>query len=156
MVKVLVMSDSHGAKAAMLEIVSMENPDFIIHLGDYVRDCDAIEEKFPEIPLRRIRGNGDFSSVAPVDDIFVLENQIFFATHGHTHSVKSGLSRLVDYTKNAKMGIVLFGHTHTPHCDISENSALINPGSVHPSEGGSYAVLSLAANGELSCEMKNL
>jgi putative phosphoesterase len=156
MVKVLVFSDSHGAKVAMLEIVSMENPDFIIHLGDYLKDCNAIEEKFPEIPLRRIRGNGDFSSAAPVDDIFVLENQSFFATHGHTYSVKSGLSRLVDYTKNARSEVVLFGHTHTPHCDISENFAVINPGCVHPSEGGFYAVLSLAANRELSCEMKSL
>ena len=154
MIKVLVMSDSHGAKATMLEIIYAEEPNLIIHLGDYAKDCDAIEKNFPDIPLRRIRGNGDFTSTAPVDDIFILENRVFFATHGHTHSVKSGLSRLINHTKSVNAEVVLFGHTHLPHCDVSENFATINPGCVHPPYS-SYAVLSLA-DSDFSCEIKNL
>ena len=152
MVKVLVMSDSHGAKDTMLDIISAENPNLIIHLGDYTQDCGAAEKKFPNIPLKRIRGNGDFTSSVPVDDIFTLENRVFFATHGHTHSVKSGLSRLIHHAKSKQAEVVLFGHTHIPHCDISEDFALINPGCVHPSVG-SYAVLHLSES-DFSCEMK--
>ena len=151
-IKILVMSDSHGAKDTMVDIVSEENPNLVIHLGDYTRDCDAIIKNFPDIPLKRIRGNGDFTSVVPVDDMFTLENRLFFATHGHTYSVKSGLARLVHSAKSKQAEVVLFGHTHFPHCDISENFALINPGCVHTSSG-CYAVLHLS-HGDLFCEMK--
>ena len=154
MVKVLVMSDSHGAKNTMVEIVSAENPDLIIHLGDYTRDCDAIIKNFPDIPLKRIQGNGDFTSTTPVDDMFTIENRVFFTTHGHTHSVKSGLSRLIQTAKGKQAEVVLYGHTHVPHCEISENFALINPGCAH-SSFGHYAVLHLS-DGDFSCALKCL
>ena len=154
MIKVLVMSDSHGAISELLEIISAENPDIIIHLGDYASDCRAAAKKFPDIPLKIIGGNGDFSATIPSEDFFVLGNKFIYATHGHRHSVKAGLSQLINFAKSKSAEIVLFGHTHIPHCEISENFAVINPGSVHPPYC-SYAVLSLSG-GDLSCEIKAL
>ena len=152
MSKILVMSDSHGAVSDMLKIISTEQPDYIIHLGDYASDCRALEKSFPDIPLKVIRGNGDFSATVPMEDFFELGNKCFFATHGHRYSVKAGLSQLIHFAKNEGAQVVLFGHTHIPHCDISDDFAIINPGSAHP-PFNSYAILNLSG-GDFSCEIK--
>ena len=37
--KILVMSDSHGSRDNMLNIVTLESPEMILHLGDREKDC---------------------------------------------------------------------------------------------------------------------
>lgn len=48
--KLLVFSDSHGNVANMEDAVRREEPDQVLHLGDVVRDADALRRRFPTFP----------------------------------------------------------------------------------------------------------
>ena len=40
--RIAVFSDSHGVKEPMLAAIEEQKPDMVLHLGDYVRDAEAI------------------------------------------------------------------------------------------------------------------
>lgn len=49
--RILVLSDSHGAVEACRLAVEQSTPDQILHLGDCVRDAERLHALFPAIPL---------------------------------------------------------------------------------------------------------
>jgi len=151
--KILVMSDSHGCKDYMLETVALESPEWILHLGDRVKDCIDVEFEYPDIPIRMVRGNCDPSSAELDVDEFTLGGKRFFMTHGHLFGVKTGKGRIVSTAVNRGADILLFGHTHVPHYSVAEGFTMINPGSIGTG-CKSYAVLDLI-NGDVSCELKS-
>jgi len=153
-VKILVMSDSHGNRNAMLTAVAKESPEMILHLGDNERDCTVVTNEFPEIPLRLVRGNCDLFSSAPDIDEFMLNGKLFLMTHGHLHGVKTGFSSIVDSAARRDADILLFGHTHIPYYSIREDISIVNPGSVGLG-GKTYAVLELK-NGVFECNIKTV
>ena len=65
MKKLLVLSDSHGARNAMLEAVRLEKPDLIFHLGDYIRDSEWLREQVGGIPVLGVVGNCDHHAPGP-------------------------------------------------------------------------------------------
>jgi hypothetical protein len=148
------MSDSHGYKDSMLDVVALESPELILHLGDHDRDCADIGFEYPEIPLRTVRGNCDRSSAGLDMDEFTHGGIRFFMTHGHNYNVKMGKSKIVSAAASRGVDIVLFGHTHIPHYSITDNITIVNPGSIGDS-GKSYAVLEIK-NGAVSCALKRL
>lgn len=152
--KILVMSDSHGNKEALLKATALELPGLILHLGDHDRDCTVVEWEYPEIPLRCVRGNCDRSSSGLDADEFVLGGKRFFMTHGHMYMVKTGYSSIIDYAACRGADVLLFGHTHVPYYSIWENLSIINPGSIGMG-GKTYAVLDFK-NGNLTCEIKGI
>jgi len=153
-VKILVMSDSHGNESAVLNAVTLESPDMILHLGDHDRDCEVIGEEFPEIPLRSVRGNCDRSSVGLDTDEFTLSGKRFFMTHGHLFRVKTGVSSILNAAVSRGADILLFGHTHIQKHSVKPEITLVNPGSIGMG-GKTYAVLELK-NGDVVCDLKRL
>jgi len=137
----------------MLNAIYLEAPDIILHLGDNFKDCEAIEQEYPEIMLRSVRGNCDYGFSGLVIDEFTLEGKRFFMTHGHTFSVKTGISRIIATAIEREVDILLFGHTHIPYESEVDGLMVINPGSI--GLGKSYAVLEVE-NGKVSCEHKLL
>jgi len=152
--RILVMSDSHGNKNAMLTAVERESPDLVLHLGDHDRDCSAIEWKYPEIPVRTVKGNCDRTSAGLDTDEFLLGDKRFFMTHGNLHSVKLGLKSLISYAESRDIDVLLFGHTHRPYNEVANDIAIINPGSIGMGIK-TYAVLELR-NGVMTCEILKL
>jgi len=152
--KILVMSDSHGAKSALLKAATVESPELILHLGDHDRDCVALTSGFPEIPLRSVKGNCDGFSSGLVTDEFVLSGKRFFMTHGHAYRVKYGLNLIIEKAQAREADILLFGHTHIPHYSLNDNLVIINPGSISTGQK-TYAVLNLSDDG-VSCEIRNI
>jgi len=148
------MSDSHGNKNALQKATKLESPELILHLGDHDRDCGVIEWKFPEIPLRMVRGNCDRSSSGLDIDEFTLGGKRFFMTHGHLYSVKTGYTSIINTAACRGADVLLFGHTHVPHYSIFENIHIINPGSIGMG-AKTYAVLEFK-NGKVVCEMKKV
>jgi len=138
----------------MLRAIEFESPDWVLHLGDNERDCSDIELMFPDIPLRKVRGNCDRLSAGLDIDEFVLEGKRFLITHGHLFGVKSGKAKIIQAAKDRDIDILLFGHTHIPHYSLVDELTVVNPGSMH-SDGKYYAVLEIE-NGDVSCELKNL
>ena len=151
---ILVMSDSHGSKNNMLNAVAKESPEYILHLGDNERDCAVIETMYPDIPLRKVRGNCDRGYPGLDIDEFVLCEKRFFMTHGHIHGVKTGSVSIKQAALARNTDILLFGHTHIPYYTVFENLTIINPGSIG-SGTKSYAVLEIK-NGVIECELKSL
>ena len=63
--KILVLSDSHGAVSPMEQAVEQTSPDLILHLGDCWRDGERLHDRFPSIPLEQVPGNCDFRPTEP-------------------------------------------------------------------------------------------
>ena len=159
--KILVISDSHGAKNSILQAVKSESPDMVLHLGDYARDCSVITEIYPDLSLRVVKGNSDGFSGNPETEGFAVNGKNILMTHGHRFYVKSSLMRLKDYANEQKPDIVLFGHTHIPHKETWNNMLFINPGSIGYGVPKTYVIINITDSvndndDKITCEHKNL
>jgi putative phosphoesterase len=127
--KIIVFSDSHRDVDTMIIATNYEKPDMIIHLGDYVRDAIKLHAAFSDIPIKIVKGNGDFTTHYKNEEILIVNGKKILLTHGHRHGVKLGVSRIVTYGLYSDMDIVLFGHTHFPYLQQHEDAWFMNPGS---------------------------
>ncbi|MBQ6798113.1 MAG: metallophosphoesterase [Oscillospiraceae bacterium] len=154
MKKLLVLSDSHGAKETMLQIVRLEQPDLICHLGDYIRDCEWLREQVSGIPVFGVVGNCDYRSEGSDQILTSVEGVRIFACHGHAYHVKFSLMSLRYAAMEQNAALCLFGHTHSPYLLELDGLTLLNPGTC----GGTapcYATVSLA-DGKAVCSLKRL
>lgn len=152
---VLVFSDTHGHSSCMLDVVAREKDvTAIFFLGDGVRDTFALEEAYPKIPLYRVCGNCDFSSLEPELGLAPIGNHLVFYTHGHLYDVKYSTDALVQAAKSRGASIALYGHTHKAHLQQKEGIHLLNPGSLTQPRGNgpTYGRISIA-NGSPSFEI---
>lgn len=150
--KILVFSDSHGYDQYMLDAVAAHGgaADLIVHLGDGTADLFRIREKYPQIPVVTVAGNGEEWSMPfgkrsadQFEKIIEAAEKRILITHGHRLDVKCGCERLMRYAIDREVDVVLYGHTHVkenhmmPICEYAlmgqerEGYVLLfNPGSV--------------------------
>lgn len=134
--KLLLVSDTHGRDGALKELLAVEKPDFLCHMGDLEGSADEIRA-FAQCPVAMVSGNNDFWTDLNPEVMFELEGFRIFMTHGHDYYVSLTLDRIksAGYKKGAD--IVLFGHTHRPMLDTSEDIIVANPGSLsYPRQEG--------------------
>ena len=93
-----------------------------------------------------MRGNCDWGSTLPTIGEITLEGKKIFYTHGHAYNVKYSLYQIVCAARERKADILLFGHTHQPLTDYEDGLYLMNPGSLHGTEG-SYGIVDLTPAG---------
>jgi len=154
LVKILVMSDSHGNTDNIQKAVSRESPELILHLGDNDRDCYIIGMYHPNIPVRTVKGNCDHSSIGIDTDEFTFGGKKFFMTHGNLFGVKMGLKSIITTASARGAEVILFGHTHKPYFEEKENITIVNPGSIGMNPK-TYAVLEIK-NSVITCEHKKV
>ncbi len=153
--KYLIVSDTHGDIKKVLDIYraagGKDAYEGIIHLGDYARDAERIEEELG-CEVTGVLGNcdGDYGS----GDFKVLETEAgrILLTHGHAQRVKMTYMNLVYRAQELDCVAALFGHTHIPTYETEGGVILLNPGSLtYPGDGssGSYAVLDISG-GEIN------
>ena len=148
--KILVFSDSHGVKEPMLAAIEEQKPDMVLHLGDYVRDAEAIAAYFPSLDLRYVRGNCDaevdqmvldFPVMADYATLFDETGRELFLTHGHVFG--AGMHNSIDHAPALPEGSALvYGHTHIKVNEASEAHPglwLFNPGSVSIPKDGAHS-----------------
>lgn len=140
--KILVFSDSHGSVDPMVSVINKEHPDQILHLGDHLRDADALWERFSEISIVSVAGNCDGLSLSSNTLIREFAGIRFLLTHGHDYGVKTGFLRLTYAAMEAECDAALFGHTHIPFYEKREGVVLFNPGSCRGS-GGTYGRITI-------------
>lgn len=131
MAKILVISDTHHNINNAIELIEKINPEYIIHLGDMIIDCEDLLSIFPRKKFIFVKGNNDLFNndpLFPYERCFTLYNKRFFICHGHTYNVKRDLSLLLRKAKNENCDIVLFGHTHKAFIQKSP-FIILNPGS---------------------------
>ncbi len=119
--RVLVFSDSHGR-------VERYRPDAAFHLGDRVRDGEALRLACPTLTLYQVPGNCDWDSAAQAEGLVRLAGRTVFYLHGHTRGVKSGVAAAVAAAQAAGADLLLFGHTHRPLLTRAGGLVAVNPG----------------------------
>lgn len=150
--KILVFSDSHGTLSHMEKAILAESPDHLIHLGDYVRDSDAIHGRFPHISLHFVAGNCDYGDPTPTEQVITLDGVRLFLTHGHRYQVKYMYLRAIYAALEENAQILLFGHTHRAECFQEQGLWAMNPGAA---KLGSYGVITVS-DGTFQLELKNV
>lgn len=144
--RILVFSDTHLNIEPCVKIIEkIPGADMIIHAGDHSADAQRLQKMFPDIPIKYVDGNCDFSN-APTDLIFDVYGKKFFVTHGHKYNVKneSDFHTLKAKGKEVGADVIIFGHTHIPINDRSNNYILLNPGSVK--YGATYGIVEIDDN----------
>ena len=141
--KWIVFSDSHGVAENMIRAVEREKPDLCFFLGDGERDLDALQRRFPALPVNAVRGNCDLFSSLPTALVCTAGGLHIFMTHGHLYGVKHDpiYRELCEQALASNADVVLFGHTHEPFRDFTMGMALLNPGSIGPSTRPSYGLI---------------
>ena len=117
MTKLLVLSDSHGGRAAIERVLLKENAniDALVFLGDGLRDLEQALTLYPRLRAYSVAGNCDYGALEPMD--------------GHMYGVKYDLDTLTDAAAARGAEVALFGHTHVPHAEQRGKVFLFNPGS---------------------------
>ncbi|MCL2095332.1 MAG: metallophosphoesterase [Oscillospiraceae bacterium] len=156
--KVLVFSDSHNKREKMIDIIKRFKAknaalNYIIHLGDLVRDAEYLRGIFPDIPVIYIYGNGDFSyNRSDFEKEFEIGGKKFFILHGHTRNINAynfSLDSLKSIAEQRNCDIILYGHTHIPREDYHDGTYIICPGSVsfdRSGEGRSYCAIDITGD----------
>lgn len=154
--KMAVFSDTHGCTAGMAAAAARIRPDVLVHLGDYVRDAQALARASPELPLYTVCGNCDFDCGAPDTQEFLFGPVRVFAVHGHRYGVKYGTDSLLNAAWCAGAKLALYGHTHVPECREAHGLWLVNPGSAGLGTPPTFAVAEVNELGGLICRIETI
>ena len=148
MTRLLVLSDSHGGRAAIERILMKESKtiDALIFLGDGLRDLESVLTLFPKLRAYSVAGNCDYGALEPLDGLAAFDGVVVFYTHGHMYGVKYDLDTLSDAAAARGANVALFGHTHIPVAEQRGDVFLFNPGSCGRCYTGpnTYGILTLA------------
>ena len=147
--KVLVLSDSHGNIANMVQAVERESPRMVFHLGDCWRDGERLRDRFPELPFEQVYGNCDFfRGSGEAEKLVYLGDKRALMCHGHTYGVKQSLLAAGLAAEEKDLDLFLFGHTHKPLVDMRGKTLFLNPGSIGDYARPAYGIVTLE-NGKL-------
>ena len=110
----LILSDTHGKRSRVTEVLAKTRPDGVIFLGDGLRDA---ETAVMDCPLYAVRGNCDWSGFydAPEERLELFGGVRVLLMHGHRYGVKSGLGAAVAAAARQGADVLLYGHVHEPH-----------------------------------------
>lgn len=141
MIKVLVVSDSHGDVDNMCLAVDLEQPQLVLHLGDGWRDADLLAERYPDLPIEKVAGNCDYHVYEPTVRLLLIGGRRVMMCHGHTLGVKTDIAIVLREAQRLKADVALFGHTHKTFDDIRAGIVLHNPGSIGSRARPTYGIL---------------
>ncbi len=128
--RILVLSDSHGRVENMARCVELSEPNYILHLGDCVRDAELLAKQFPAIPMTTVPGNCDYGALDEPEKLIELGGKRILMMHGHTRGVKYNIQRAVYAARECGADVLLFGHTHRALVDYDGAMYVMNPGTV--------------------------
>lgn len=156
--RILVMSDSHSTMRYMRLAMRVIQPEAVIHLGDHYDNAETLSEEYRHVRFHMLRGNCDRYRCPPDTPQFFcydIGGVRFYMTHGHLHSVKSGLYRLLADAREMGAQAALYGHTHIADCHREDDLWIINPGACSSAEG-SVAVIETGNNAIRSCSVVHI
>lgn len=139
--RILIFSDTHGYIEDCIALIgNIQKTDMVLHAGDYTEDAEKLAAMYPRLPLYYVKGNGDFFTSAPNEQLIHADGKRIYLTHGHLQSVKSDkeYETLVGQAKELNADLAVFGHTHQPYEGFFGNLTLLNPGSLRYT--GTYGV----------------
>ena len=150
--KILIVSDTHRKNENYMKVLQKVGKlDLVIHLGDIEGSEYTIQEA-AGCPVEMVAGNNDFFSNLPSEKTLQIGSYCVMITHGHRYYISMGNEMLKKEAIAQGIDIVMYGHTHKPVIDISDNIIAINPGSLsYPRQENrkpSYIIMELNAVGK--------
>lgn len=141
--RILVLSDSHGAVENMVRCVEMTQPRHILFLGDCLPDADKLHRRFPNIPMDTVPGNCDWGSLDQPERLIEIGGKRILMMHGHTRGVKYATMNAYYAARECGADVLLFGHTHHPMVDFDGTLYTMNPGSVGDRLAPTYGIITI-------------
>lgn len=141
--KVLVISDSHGALQFLRRILEEEkDAELVFFLGDGLSDIDRMKEEYPQKKFICVKGNNDFYHNEAKEAYKYIDGVTIMACHGDTYSVRVSLRDVITKTASVRGKLALYGHTHVQNFynDASTGICAVNPGAVCD---GKYCILDI-------------
>ncbi|MDT2702169.1 metallophosphoesterase [Enterococcus dongliensis] len=141
--KYLVVSDNHGDRNILVEIVNryVGMVDHMFHCGD--SELAANDELWNHFTV--VTGNCDYDLEYKEEQIIETEEDVIYMTHGHRSNVRFGLTMLSIRAQEVGANIALFGHIHQAVADYDKHILFVNPGSISQPRGPvqipSYAII---------------
>jgi len=126
--KVLVISDNHGDTERIVNIKKHYEGtvDAMLHCGDSELPFDSKEMD----GFIKVRGNCDFDSSYPEDEIVSISDTTILITHGHLYGIKNSLERIHYKAEEVEADLIFFGHSHTLGAEVVDGRLYVNPGSI--------------------------
>lgn len=162
MLRILIMSDSHGRNENVelaIAQVREEIGEFqmLIHLGD-VGDAREIES-LAGVPCYIVRGNTDYDAKLLNANVIEAGGHRIFATHGHLYQVDMRLDLLRFAALENDCDIAMYGHTHVPYLEENpDDVTILNPGSISkPRQADhryTYMVMEIDDEDEVTYELR--
>ena len=166
MLRILIMSDSHGRNENVelaIAQVREEIGEFqmLIHLGD-VGDAREIES-LAGVPCYIVRGNTDYDAKLLNTNVIEAGGHRIFATHGHLYQVDMRLDLLRFAALENDCDIAMYGHTHVPYLEEdnslgTDDVTILNPGSISkPRQADhryTYMVMEIDDEDEVTYELR--
>lgn len=158
MSRVLIISDSHGQMENVEKVIKREgNLDMVIHLGDIIGQDDKLRN-LCDCPVKIVRGNCDFYSENELNEVFSIDKNKIFATHGHYYGVNWDLNKLYYAAQEQGCNIAMYGHTHIPDITYQGGMTIVNPGSVSKprqlNRKPTYALMTIDKKGKANISIK--
>lgn len=139
--KVLVLSDSHGAIHYLRRIMEKESDvELVFFLGDGLSDMEKIKAENPQKKFICVKGNNDRYYSEEREAYKYIDGVTVMACHGDAFGVRSTLQHLIRKTDSVRGNLALYGHTHVSNLynDYVTGIIAVNPGAVCD---GKYCVL---------------
>lgn len=162
MLRILIMSDSHGRNENVelaIAQVREEIGEFqmLIHLGD-VGDARELES-LAGVPCYIVRGNTDYDAKLLNANVIEAGGHRIFATHGHLYQVDMRLDLLRFAALENDCDIAMYGHTHVPYLEEDpDDVTILNPGSItKPRQADhryTYMVMEIDDEDEVTYELR--
>ncbi len=162
MLRILIMSDSHGRNENVelaIAQVREEIGEFqmLIHLGD-VGDARELES-LAGVPCYIVRGNTDYDANLLNANVIEAGGHRIFATHGHLYQVDMRLDLLRFAALENDCDIAMYGHTHVPYLEEDpDDVTILNPGSISkPRQADhryTYMVMEIDDEDEVTYELR--
>lgn len=158
--KILIVSDTHRKNENYLKVLQLVGKlDMVIHLGD-VEGSEYTIREAAGCPVEMIAGNNDFFSDLPSEKTLQIGRYRVMITHGHQYYIGMGNEMLKEEAIANGVDIVMYGHTHRPVIDISDDIIMLNPGSLsYPRQDDkkpSYIIMEIASAGEATFSLQYL
>ena len=116
--KILLISDSHN----VLVEEDFSKYDLVIHCGDYGISKEVLDNN----NVKYVKGNCD--SKGEMEFVINYNDRKIFVCHGHRYDVKNGYDRVKYRAIELGCSVVVFGHTHIPIWQPTEDLLAMNPG----------------------------
>ena len=126
--KLLILSDTHHRTDRMQYAFDQCKPDVVLHLGDNISDCYALQRQNPDTVFHMVKGNCDIQGHEENELFLLLEGVKIYMTHGHVYGVKSSMVALTYEARKKGADLALYGHTHKAMIQSTPGLRLMNPG----------------------------